>query len=727
MKRISRVLGVVGSLVVASACSSGTEDPAPFTAARDLASELAAQYGAPFAVEHVGEHAFWASPLGDTRPLASSPAAAEAVATDFVQRFGRDFGAGDEPARVKVLRVDADETGGFAVRFVQLVPGTEIRITGTGGGLDFASDGTLRSAAAVLVPAGSFPRSAKVSAADAEAAVRRAVPATSFTTVEAPVLMAKPTATGGAALVFRMTFVADDEGYEAWVDANEPNRIELNQPRAGAAPVDTPTRAWPFGAYPFASQDPANLEKQGVPIFATTIDKQIYLIQQPTESRSKILTVEQKGEGRLGEAVRYDFISSPDGHHFRGTFPVQIAALAGLAAYAAPANVDAHHNTALVDIAYRRVVKEGPSRDGVLGALTHANSRVVRKAKTERDGTTTWTEVVDSTNPRYNAAYDPITGLVAFGDGGPSPLGLILPPSTALDIVGHEWTHAFMVRKTGFTLVGEEGAIQEVVGDAVGKTIAIRNGDPVEDEIGRKVFFAGGAVRSFVNPAAFKADSEAVSEDGGAPTSVMARLPSRVEQLDYGCMVSLKTDNGCVHLNAGPGNRAFYLMKEGLKRVSPATEAGESRPWLARLEAIWFYSAGHAIRAPQGSNGGFYAALALQQTDYARKWGAPAQKEIACAWFGVGALRGPALAQRGIICPVGDTTERAPAAPPDCGGRPDGLYCSEASPYSATLCKGGSIAGAQQCASGFVCVRESAASQSAKLDANGAITCEAAR
>lgn len=726
MNRFSQVLGVVGLTVLAFACSSRDEEPVPFAPARDLASELATEYGTAFAVENVGKQAFWASPLGDSRALAASPAEAERVATEFVRKFGSEFGAGSDAVRVKIVRVDNDETGGYAVRFVQLVPGTEIRVVDTGGGIDIASDGTLRGASAVFVPANAFPTSASVTAAQVEAEVRRAVPASSFTVVDAPMLFARPTGNAGAALAYRMTFVADDEGYEAWVDANDIGRMGLTQPRGGADSVDTPARAWPFSAYPFANLDPANLEKQGVPIAATTMNGKIYLIQQPTAERSKINTVEQKGEGRIGEPVRYDFIKSPDGHDFRGTFPINIAAIAGLDAYVAPAHVDAHYNTALVDLAYRRVVKEGPTRDGVLGVLTHANSRVVRKAQRKADGTTTWTEVVDSTNPKFNAAYDPIAGLVAFGDGGPSLLGLVLPPSTALDIVGHEWTHAFMTRKTGFTLVGEDGAIQETVGDAVGKTIAIRNGDTIENEIGRKMFFSGGAIRSFANPADFKADSEAVTEDGGS-SSVMARLPSRVEQLDFGCMLSLKVDNGCVHLNAGPGNRAFYLMKEGLKRVSPAAEKNELWPWLARLESVWFYSAGHAVRAPQGTTGGHYEALALQQIDYARKWGTPVQKEVACAWFAVGAIKGPTLAQRGIICPVADTTERASVTPSDCGGRADGLYCSETSPFSATLCKAGSIAGAQQCPSGHVCVVENAATRAAKLDSNGAMACESAQ
>jgi Zn-dependent metalloprotease len=39
-----------------------------------------------------------------------------------------------------------------------------------------------------------------------------------------------------------------------------------------------------------------------------------------------------------------------------------------------------------------------------------------------------------------------------------------------------------------------------------------------------------------------------------------------------------------------------------------------------------------------------------------------------------------------------------------CAGRPDGVYCSVATPWSAWVCKGGSIAGGQQCTSGKTCI-----------------------
>lgn len=61
MKRMARVLGLVGLSALAFACSSGKEEPAPFATQRDLAAELAAHYGAPFAVEYSGQSAFWAS------------------------------------------------------------------------------------------------------------------------------------------------------------------------------------------------------------------------------------------------------------------------------------------------------------------------------------------------------------------------------------------------------------------------------------------------------------------------------------------------------------------------------------------------------------------------------------------------------------------------------------------------------------------------------------------
>jgi hypothetical protein len=41
--------------------------------------------------------------------------------------------------------------------------------------------------------------------------------------------------------------------------------------------------------------------------------------------------------------------------------------------------------------------------------------------------------------------------------------------------------------------------------------------------------------------------------------------------------------------------------------------------------------------------------------------------------------------------------------PDSCAGRPDGLYCSVAAPYSAYKCVGGSTAGGEQCPAGKKC------------------------
>jgi len=724
MKRAAVVLGFVGLSVLAVACSGRDEEPVPFAASRDVAAELLAHYGAPFAVEYAGRNAFWASPLADTRALANSAQEAEAAALDLVQRFGRDFGAGDEPAHVKITRVERDETGGFTVRFTQLITGTDIEILETGGALDLASDGTLRSASAALVPSAGFPKVARVAVSDVDAIVRKPFPTGDFTVVEKPVLLARRAPNGGATLVYRTTFTVDGTGYEAWVDANDPNQIELGQPRAGADGEDTTTRAWPFAAYPLLTGNAANLEKYGVEIAVTQTGGQYSLVQLPTAERSRIHTVEQTGEGRVGEPSKWDWIVSSDPHQFRGNFPIHTPIFEGILPYFAPAAVDVHHNTALVDAAFRRVVHEGPIRDGVLAAITHSNSRVVRTATKDSDGTMTWKDVVDSKNPRFNASFEPISNRVLFGDGGFRDGTYMFPIGTALDVVGHEWTHAFMSRKTGLLLVGEDGAIQETVSDAVGKVIAIRNGDAVEDTIGAKLFFATGALRSFANPSAYSAPSESIGADGGS-SAVTAKIPAKVDILDVECMKSLKVDQGCVHLNAGPGNHAFYLMKQGLKQVSPAArvDGKDVKPWLDQLEAIWFYSAGHAVRAPRETTGGSYAALALQQVDYARKWGMARQKQVACAWFNVGALKGQALSERGMICPVADSTERT-SAPSDCSGKADGFYCNESSPFSATQCKSGAIAGGAQCAGGLECVVLDPRTRAAKLTESGTITCE---
>lgn len=194
-------------------------------------------------------------------------------------------------------------------------------------------------------------------------------------------------------------------------------------------------------------------------------------------------------------------------------------------------------------------------------------------------------------------------------------------------------------------------------------------------------------------------------------------MPVDASGIDWGCAQRAFVDQGCVHFNAGPGDHAFYLMLAGGKARSSGVEVRA----LARatLERVWFDSASRALPLKTPGTFGAMNALAIQQVDLARRHGPAAVASVGCAWRGVGLLSDAQVRARGVVC-KGDGTDSL--APSDCHGRADGFYCSELVPESATLCRGGQIAGGHQCAGGGVCVSVDA-SRAARLDASGAPEC----
>lgn len=119
-------------------------------------------------------------------------------------------------------------------------------------------------------------------------------------------------------------------------------------------------------------------------------------------------------------------------------------------------------------------------------------------------------------------------------------------------------------------------------------------------------------------------------------------------------------------------------------------------------------------------------AMALQQLDLARLVADPATRAaVGCAWYATGFVTRSQLGVRGISCvETLEITEGAEGAPSDCRGKSDGYHCDPQRPYSATLCKAGSIAGGMQCKSGSVCVRKAPATTEATTTAIGAPACE---
>jgi subtilisin-like proprotein convertase family protein len=183
----------------------------------------------------------------------------------------------------------------------------------------------------------------------------------------------------------------------------------------------------------------------------------------------------------------------------------------------------------------------------------------------------------------------------------------------ALDIVGHELTHAVSARTARFVYAEEAGALDESFADFFG--VMVSNEDEISDwEMGEGVytpFRSGDALRDLSDPARY-----------GQPDHMndfMALEPGEQPDPD-------KNDNGYVHSNSGIPNKAAYLTVAGGTHHGIAVEGigrktAEQIYYLAltgylssATDSRWTfmqarYALLNACRQLHGDNGSEYAAL----------------------------------------------------------------------------------------------------------------------
>ena len=134
----------------------------------------------------------------------------------------------------------------------------------------------------------------------------------------------------------------------------------------------------------------------------------------------------------------------------------------------------------------------------------------------------------------YNNAFWDGTQMV-YGDGDGTTFA---PLSAALDVVGHEITHAVTERTAGLQYRNQSGALNESMSDVFGYFI-----EPEDYLMGEDVYTPGtpgDALRSLSNPEAYN-------------------QPSHMD--DY---VQTSQDNGGVHTNSGIPNKAAYFTIESI-------------------------------------------------------------------------------------------------------------------------------------------------------------------
>jgi len=148
----------------------------------------------------------------------------------------------------------------------------------------------------------------------------------------------------------------------------------------------------------------------------------------------------------------------------------------------------------------------------------------------DNNGSTLKSSVHYSTN--YNNAFWDGTQMV-YGDGDGTTF---IPLSGALDVIGHELTHAVTESTANLTYQDQPGALNESMSDVFGMLIEAANGD-TDWLMGEDVY------------------TPRIQNDGLRSLSDPTLYDQPDNMADY---VYTSSDNGGVHTNSGIPNKAFY-------------------------------------------------------------------------------------------------------------------------------------------------------------------------
>ena len=221
-----------------------------------------------------------------------------------------------------------------------------------------------------------------------------------------------------------------------------------------------------------------------------------------------------------------------------------------------------------------------------------------------------------------NAAYDPFTNAMFYGDGDPESGAW----SGALDVVAHELTHGVTSYTWDGIYQGEAGALNEAFSDIMGTGAeffqqAAGSGRLLADYfLGEDLTYrfdpAHTAVRSMENPGLFCTPSLGICD------------PDHYSRRYLG-----SADNGGVHINSGIANQAFYLMAEGgVNRTSAERVNGLGAGGREKAERI-VYRGFTAYLTPSAT---FRDARAATLRAARELYGEAEAAQVAAAWSAVG-------------------------------------------------------------------------------------------
>ena len=159
---------------------------------------------------------------------------------------------------------------------------------------------------------------------------------------------------------------------------------------------------------------------------------------------------------------------------------------------------------------------------------------------------------------------------VVYGDGNGSDIREL---SGAVDVVGHEWTHAYIQFTSNLIYQDESGALSESFSDQMGTSIE---------------FYADEALTSNCTQVSGGCADWLVGEDVWMFSNAQPGLRNMADPEEYGSTDpyfpvsfpdhfsewfpdALDRDNGGVHINSGIANHAYYLLVNGGPNASCAS------------------------------------------------------------------------------------------------------------------------------------------------------------
>lgn len=357
------------------------------------------------------------------------------------------------------------------------------------------------------------------------------------------------------------------------------------------------------------------------------------------------------------------------------TYPVRMSYLGGWDAFDQGVSVDAHYHASKA-LDYFRIVHGRSGLDGrgrPLVVVTHDNTKL--------------------NDYGANAHYQPWSGEVHIGDGRADTN--LLPLSLSFDILVHELAHGIVASTSDLIYEGQSGALNESFADVMGISAKYWSEDTranADMRIGRLATRTGEGMRDLLRPMAL-----------GQPEVMVNATPC-------GQSPTRENDHCGVHYYSGIPNRAFSLMTLGGAQGDVVVDKAIG---FEAARYVWF----RAMTSLRNRRASFREA-AYAQLFEAYALGMDTVASVGCAWVGVGVLSRADLGGWGSMC---NTRPHYTG----CDLVRDGYACNEDAPYSAYVCKNGSIAGGINCANvHYACRMTNTWNRAASVDANGALVCD---